>query len=65
LCIGASLEFIAGAHRRAPHWMQRAGLEWLYRLGSDPRRLARRYLINCPPIVGLLWRERMRRGNET
>ncbi|HEX3405535.1 MAG TPA: WecB/TagA/CpsF family glycosyltransferase, partial [Acetobacteraceae bacterium] len=65
LCIGASLEFIAGAHRRAPHWMQRAGLEWLYRLAGDPRRLARRYLINCPPIVALLWRERMRRGNET
>ena len=48
LCIGASLEFIAGAQPRAPVWMQRAGLEWLHRLGRDPRRLARRYLIDCP-----------------
>ncbi len=58
LCVGASLEFIAGAQRRAPVWMQRAGFEWLHRLGHDPRRLARRYLIDSPAIVPLLLRER-------
>jgi exopolysaccharide biosynthesis WecB/TagA/CpsF family protein len=59
LCIGASLEFIAGAQSRAPVWMQRAGLEWLHRLGRDPRRLARRYLIDSPAVVPLLLRERL------
>ncbi len=48
LCIGASLNFLTGVERRAPLWMQRAGLEWLFRLSSDPRRLAARYLIRGP-----------------
>jgi exopolysaccharide biosynthesis WecB/TagA/CpsF family protein len=59
LCVGASLDFLTGAAIRAPLWMQRAGLEWLHRLGRDPRRLARRYLIEDPPIFGLLLRERL------
>ena len=58
LCIGASLDFLTGAQRRAPRWMQLAGLEWLYRLLSEPRRLARRYLLDAPRIIGLLLRER-------
>ncbi len=58
LCIGASLEFVAGAHARAPHWMQWAGLEWLHRLVHAPKRLARRYLVDSPAIVPLLLRER-------
>ncbi|MEO9191699.1 MAG: WecB/TagA/CpsF family glycosyltransferase [Acetobacteraceae bacterium] len=62
LCIGASLDFLAGAARRAPGWMQRARLEWLHRLASDPRRLIRRYLRDDPPILGLLLRERLRSG---
>jgi len=45
LGVGAALDFHAGTTARAPVWMQRHGLEWLYRLGSDPRRLARRYLV--------------------
>lgn len=57
LCVGASLEFVAGMRRRAPRWMQRAGLEWLYRLASNPRRMARRYLVQCPAIFPLLLRE--------
>jgi N-acetylglucosaminyldiphosphoundecaprenol N-acetyl-beta-D-mannosaminyltransferase len=57
LCIGASLEFLAGARRRAPLAMQRLGLEWLFRLAADPRRLARRYLIDSPKILTLLWRQ--------
>lgn len=59
LCIGASLEFIAGARSRAPRWMQRAALEWLHRLCSDPRRLARRYLVESPSILPMLLHERL------
>jgi UDP-N-acetyl-D-mannosaminuronic acid transferase (WecB/TagA/CpsF family) len=58
LCIGAALEFVAGARRRAPRWMQRAALEWLARLTAEPRRLWRRYLIDCPVVLRLLWRAR-------
>jgi N-acetylglucosaminyldiphosphoundecaprenol N-acetyl-beta-D-mannosaminyltransferase len=50
LCSGASLNFLTGAERRAPRWMQRMALEWLFRLLHDPRRLARRYLIRGPRI---------------
>jgi N-acetylglucosaminyldiphosphoundecaprenol N-acetyl-beta-D-mannosaminyltransferase len=42
---GAAFDFLAGAQRRAPQWMQEAGLEWLHRLCSEPRRLWRRYLV--------------------
>ena len=42
--VGAAFEFIAGTKRRAPQWMQRTGLEWAHRLGSEPRRLAGRYV---------------------
>jgi N-acetylglucosaminyldiphosphoundecaprenol N-acetyl-beta-D-mannosaminyltransferase len=54
LCIGASIDFLTGKQRRAPVWVQKAGLEWLYRLLSDPRRLASRYLIECPRIFYLM-----------
>jgi len=59
LCIGASLEFIAGVRPRAPLWMQHAGLEWLHRLGGHPCRMARRYLLDSPQILPLLLRERL------
>ena len=39
--------------------MQCAGLEWLHRLGSDPKRLGRRYLVEDPPVFGLLLRDRL------
>jgi N-acetylglucosaminyldiphosphoundecaprenol N-acetyl-beta-D-mannosaminyltransferase len=61
LCIGASLLFLSGAERRAPAPLQRAGLEWAWRLAQDPRRLARRYLVDDPAILRLLWREARRR----
>ncbi|MBV8134062.1 MAG: WecB/TagA/CpsF family glycosyltransferase [Deltaproteobacteria bacterium] len=57
LCIGASIDFLTGDQRRAPLWLQKAGLEWLYRLFSDPRRLARRYLIECPRIFFFMYLE--------
>jgi exopolysaccharide biosynthesis WecB/TagA/CpsF family protein len=56
LCVGASIEFSAGAKQRAPMWMQRASLEWLHRLLTEPRRLWRRYLLGVLPLLGLFWR---------
>jgi exopolysaccharide biosynthesis WecB/TagA/CpsF family protein len=58
LCIGASIDFLLGDQRRAPAWMQRAGLEWAHRLGSSPQRLWRRYLVEGPKIflVAARWR---------
>lgn len=53
LCVGASLEFLVGRKRRAPLWMQRAGLEWLHRLVGEPRRLWRRYLFGVVPLARL------------
>jgi exopolysaccharide biosynthesis WecB/TagA/CpsF family protein len=60
LCIGASIDFLTGKQRRAPVWVQKAGLEWLHRLLSDPRRLASRYLIECPRIFYLICLKRRR-----
>jgi N-acetylglucosaminyldiphosphoundecaprenol N-acetyl-beta-D-mannosaminyltransferase len=54
LCIGASINFMTGREQRAPLWMQRLGLEWMYRLALDPRRLARRYLVRGPRVFWLL-----------
>ncbi len=50
LCVGASLDFLAGRTKRAPKWMQQARSEWLFRLASEPKRLWRRYLIEGPKI---------------
>lgn len=52
--IGAGLDFLLGAQRRAPTWLSTIGLEWLFRLAREPRRLWRRYLVRGPrflPIV--------------
>lgn len=51
VAVGASLEFVVGRVRRAPRWMSRAGLEWLYRLAQEPRRLWRRYLVRDPQFL--------------
>jgi N-acetylglucosaminyldiphosphoundecaprenol N-acetyl-beta-D-mannosaminyltransferase len=58
LCIGASLEFLSGASRRAPRILQRCGLEWLFRFASNPRKLFRRYVINSPKVIALLAKQR-------
>jgi len=57
LLLGASAEFYFGQQRRAPRWMQRTGTEWLYRLVSHPRRLAKRYLIDDMAFIPMVWRE--------
>ena len=58
LLLGASPDFYLGLAKRAPEWMQRASLEWLHRLASEPRRMARRYLIDDPEFLLLYLRER-------
>jgi N-acetylglucosaminyldiphosphoundecaprenol N-acetyl-beta-D-mannosaminyltransferase len=60
LGVGISFSYVAGDVRRAPAWMRRWGLEWIFRLAQEPRRLARRYLRNDIPfglrLAGLaLW----------
>ena len=49
--VGAAFDFHSGRVRQAPRWMQRGGLEWLYRFGCEPRRLGGRYLRNNPQFV--------------
>ena len=53
IAVGAFLDFAAGAVPRAPRWMSRAGLEWMYRLKLEPRRMWRRYVLGNPLF---LWR---------
>lgn len=55
--VGAAFDFIAGLKKQAPFWMQRSGLEWLFRLITEPRRLWRRYLINNPLFVWLILKQ--------
>jgi N-acetylglucosaminyldiphosphoundecaprenol N-acetyl-beta-D-mannosaminyltransferase len=54
LGVGASLDFLVGKHQRAPAWMARVGLEWLFRLWLEPRRLWRRYLVEAPRFVNIV-----------
>ena len=51
IAVGAAFDFHAGVLRQAPRWMQRSGLEWLFRLIQEPRRLAYRYLVYNPLFV--------------
>jgi N-acetylglucosaminyldiphosphoundecaprenol N-acetyl-beta-D-mannosaminyltransferase len=57
LCVGATIDFLAGEKRRAPVWMRRVGLEWVHRLISEPRRLAKRYLRDAWIFPRLMWQE--------
>lgn len=53
--VGAAFDYHAGVIKRAPVWWQRNGLEWLYRLGSEPRRLFKRYLVtNTLFVIGIM-----------
>ena len=57
VAVGGSLDIVAGRLRRAPKWMQRYGLEWLFRLAREPRRLWRRYLLRDPMFAWYLIRD--------
>jgi N-acetylglucosaminyldiphosphoundecaprenol N-acetyl-beta-D-mannosaminyltransferase len=54
LGIGVTFSFLSGQLSRAPQWMQRCGLEWLFRLMCEPKRLARRYLVDDLPFAASL-----------
>jgi len=54
LAVGAAFDFHSGRKRQAPRWMQRAGLEWLFRLLTEPRRLWYRYLVLNPLFIALV-----------
>ena len=65
--VGAAFDFLAGKKRQSPPWMQRAGLEWLFRLVTEPKRLWRRYLLGNPRFAVLfaaqLVAQKVTRGN--
>ncbi|MCB9757532.1 MAG: WecB/TagA/CpsF family glycosyltransferase [Candidatus Omnitrophica bacterium] len=58
---GAAFDFLAGIKAQAPRWLQRTGLEWLFRLCCEPRRLWRRYLVGNTRFIYLLFKERFLR----
>jgi exopolysaccharide biosynthesis WecB/TagA/CpsF family protein len=60
LAVGATFDYHAGRLRRAPLWMQRRGLAWLFRLIVEPRRLWRRYLVLNPAYLVLIALQRLR-----
>ncbi len=64
--VGISFSFLCGDIVRAPRWMQRTGLEWVHRLAQEPRRLARRYLVDgIPYAIRLLGRSALERGRRS
>ena len=57
--VGAAFDFLSGRKPQAPRWMQKSGLEWLFRLATEPRRLWRRYLVNNTAFLWALLRHGM------
>lgn len=55
--VGAAFDFHAGLKRQAPHWIQKSGFEWMFRMLSEPRRLGPRYLANNPAFVWRILRD--------
>ena len=62
IAVGAAFDYHAGLQSEPPAWMQRWGLQWLYRLGQDPKRLWRRYVILNPRFIWNVARQRAGRG---
>lgn len=61
IAVGAAFNFHAGTVRQAPAWMMRCGLEWLFRLAMEPRRLWRRYILGNPRFIALVLRQGLTR----
>jgi N-acetylglucosaminyldiphosphoundecaprenol N-acetyl-beta-D-mannosaminyltransferase len=57
LCVGATIDFLAGEKKRAPRWMQALKLEWLHRMLSEPKRLAKRYWHDACVFPKVVWTE--------
>ncbi|MBW3655442.1 MAG: WecB/TagA/CpsF family glycosyltransferase [Gemmatimonadetes bacterium] len=62
--VGAAFDFVSGQVRRAPRWMRRAGLEWLFRVMVEPRRLWKRYAVYNTRFIALVFRQRLRGRGE-
>jgi N-acetylglucosaminyldiphosphoundecaprenol N-acetyl-beta-D-mannosaminyltransferase len=62
LAVGAAFDFLAGTKPQAPRWMMRSGLEWVFRLACEPRRLAGRYLKHNPRFIAFVLRQWMTRS---
>lgn len=59
LCVGATIDFLAGEKARAPIWVRKIGMEWLHRMMTEPKRLAKRYLVDAfifPVLVFKEWK---------
>lgn len=56
--VGATIDFLGGGAKRAPRFWTRLGLEWCYRLLQEPRRMAKRYLVDDMPFFWLVWKQR-------
>ena len=65
LGVGAAFDFFTGRVRQAPTWMRSHGLEWAFRLGSEPRRLWKRYLWGNSLFLYLLWKESLKRRRQS
>ena len=59
MAVGATIDFEAGNIKRAPSWVSGLGFEWLFRLLKEPKRLAKRYLIDDMPFLYLLVKQRL------
>lgn len=54
VCAGATVDFLAGNVKRAPHWMSGHGLEWFYRFLQEPKRMFKRYFVDDVKVIGLI-----------
>ena len=59
--VGGAIDILAGETKRAPTWMQRTGLEWLYRIVQEPQRMWKRYLVGNLRFVQLVLTERFKK----
>ncbi|GAA0872769.1 exopolysaccharide biosynthesis glycosyltransferase VpsK [Gangjinia marincola] len=62
--VGGSFDVISGKVKRAPRWMQKAGLEWLFRFLQEPRRMWKRYLVGNTKFIWMVMKEKMRQVKE-
>jgi exopolysaccharide biosynthesis WecB/TagA/CpsF family protein len=62
IAVGSGLDFLAGIKKRAPLWMQKIGLEWLYRMFQEPKRLWKRYLVGIPIFTYHVLIQKIKRG---
>lgn len=64
LCGGGTMDFLAGRIQRCPEWMAKHGLEWFYRFTREPKRLFKRYFIDDPKILRMVWKYRYQRKEQ-